>query len=78
MTIGSQVDFNTIELWLERLLKSTFIFDKPSIWNLVDMSPDPTRAYFWPAVNKKPVTRLWPRYFLTRAEELFLIGNFPN
>jgi len=31
--------------------------------------PDPTRAYFWPAVNKK-LTHLWPRYFLTRPEEI--------
>jgi len=51
--------------------------------------PDPIRAYFWPAVNKM-LTRLWPRYFSTRPEEIFLIrrekikkfdifrGNFPN
>jgi len=51
--------------------------------------PDPTPAYFWPTVNKRP-TCLWPRYFLTRHEEIFfdpkeklknftfLRGNFPN
>jgi len=33
------------------------------------MGPDPTRAYFWPAVNKRP-TRLWPGHFLTRREEI--------
>jgi len=32
--------------------------------------PDPTWAYFWPAVYKRP-TRLWPGYFLTRPEEIF-------
>jgi len=34
------------------------------------MGPDPTRAYFWPAVNKRP-TRLQPGYFLTWPEEIF-------
>jgi len=56
----------------------------------VDMGPDPTRAYFWPTVNKRP-TRLRPRYFLTQLEEIFFYskglkiekfnifrGNFPN
>jgi len=33
--------------------------------------PDPTRAYFWSAVNMRP-TRLWPGYFLTQSEEIFL------
>jgi len=32
--------------------------------------PDPTQAYIWPAVNKRP-TFLWPRYFLTRPEDIF-------
>jgi len=36
----------------------------------VEMDPDLTQAYFWPAVNKRP-TRLWPRYFLTQPEEVF-------
>jgi len=50
----------------------------------LEMGPDPTRAYFWPAVNKRP-TRLQPGYFLTRPEgkkiEKFDVfrGNFnPN
>jgi len=34
------------------------------------MGLDPTRAYFWPAVNKRP-TQLWPWYFLTRPDEIF-------
>jgi len=41
-------------------------------WRL-EMGPDPTdptRAYFWPAVNKRP-TCLRPRYFATRPEEIF-------
>jgi len=38
----------------------------------IEMGPDPTRAYFWPAVNKRP-TRLWPRYFLTQPEAIFFI-----
>jgi len=32
--------------------------------------PDPTRAYFWPAVNKRP-TRLWPGYFPTQPKAIF-------
>jgi len=32
--------------------------------------PDPTRAHFWPAVNKRP-TRLWPGYFPTRPVAIF-------
>jgi len=34
------------------------------------MGPDPTRAYFWPAVNKGP-TLDWPGYFLTLPDEIF-------
>jgi len=37
---------------------------------LVEMDPDQTRAYFWPAVNKVQ-TRLWAGYFLTRLDEIF-------
>jgi len=33
--------------------------------------PDPTRAYFWPAVNKRP-TRLRPGYFRPDPKQLFL------
>jgi len=36
----------------------------------VEMGPDPTRAYFWPAVNMRP-TRLWPGHFPTRPEAIF-------
>jgi len=35
------------------------------------MSPDPTRTYFWPAVNKRQ-TPLWPEYFSTRPDDIFL------
>jgi len=57
--------------------------------NRLEMGPDPTRAYFWPAVNKR-LTCLRPWYFLTQHEESFLTqskkiekfdiftGNFPN
>jgi len=63
-----------------------------SIWTLewkVEMGPDLIRAYFWPIVNKRP-TRLRPRYFLTRPQEIFFDpkvkiekfdvfrGKFPN
>jgi len=45
------------------------------------MGPYPTRAYFWLAVNKRP-TCLWPRYFLTRGENIEKFDvfrrNFPN
>jgi len=55
----------------------------------LEMGPYPTQAYFWPAVNKS-WARLWPEYFLTQPEEIFLTrrekiekfnifrGNFPN
>jgi len=55
----------------------------------LEMGPDPTRAYFWPAVNKR-LTRLWPEYFLTWPKEIFFTRrekiekfdifseNFPN
>jgi len=36
----------------------------------VEMGSDPTRAYFWPSVNKKSIC-LWLSYFLTRPEEIF-------
>jgi len=48
------------------------------------MGPDPTRAYFWSAVNKR-LTHFWPRYFLTWPKENFLTwrenirdGPWPN
>jgi len=37
----------------------------------LEMGPYPTRAYFWPAVNKRP-NHLRPGYFLTRLEDIFL------
>jgi len=37
----------------------------------LEMGPDPTRAYFWPAVNKRQA-HIWPRYFLTRPDVIFL------
>jgi len=51
--------------------------------------PNSTRAYLCFAVNKRP-THLWPGYFLTRPDKIFLTpreklkylyfyrGNFPN
>jgi len=64
--------------------------DRPTTMTLVlEMGPDPTWAYFWPAVNKRP-TSLWPKYFLTRHKEIFFDrkgknwkiwcfrGKFPN
>jgi len=52
------------------------------------MGPDPTRAYFGPAVNKRP-TCLWPGHFSTQRDFFWLErkkietlsifrGNFPN
>jgi len=35
-----------------------------NLFQKLEMGPDLTQAYFWPAVNKRP-TRLWPGYFLT-------------
>jgi len=68
---------------LQKATKRTHYFDS-------EMGPDPTRAYFWPTANKRPAC-LWPKYFLTRPEEIFFYpkgkklknlgfsgGNFPN
>jgi len=41
----------------------------------VEMGSDTTRAYFWPAVNKRP-TRLWLGYFLTRPNDIFFTWNW--
>jgi len=57
----------------------------------LEMSPDPTRAYFFPAINKR-LTWLWPgAYFLIQPDEIFFEpkgkklnkiaifrGKFPN
>jgi len=54
------------------------------LYCMLEMDPDPTRAYFWPAVKKR-LTRLWPtpmRFFLIRRGKNWKIwdlwGNFPN
>jgi len=39
--------------------------------------PDPTQAYFWPTVNQR-LTRLWPGYFLTQPDKIFLIRRAKN
>jgi len=39
--------------------------------------PDPTRAYLWPAVNKRP-TRLRPGYFPNRPEDIFFYPKGKN
>jgi len=44
---------------------------KPLIYCKVEMGPDPTRIYFWPAVKKR-LTRLRPGYFPSRPEDIFL------
>jgi len=36
----------------------------------LEMCPDLTQTFFWPAVNKRP-TCLWPRYFLIRPKDNF-------
>jgi len=41
------------------------------LMSVIEMGPDPTQAYFWPAVNKR-LTQLRPGYFLTRPEAIFL------
>jgi len=48
------------------MISSLFI---PSLCYL-EMGPDPTQVYFWPAVNKRP-TYLRPGYFLTQPKEIF-------
>jgi len=41
------------------------------------MGPDLTEAYFWHTVNKGPA-HLWPGYFLTRPNEIFLTQREEN
>jgi len=36
----------------------------------LEMGPDPTQAYFWPAVNSRTACP-WPGYFLTWPHEIF-------
>jgi len=43
--------------------------------NWIEMGSDPTRAYFWPAVNKRPA-HPWPRHFLTQRKDIFLPLNW--
>jgi len=40
------------------------------LWFILEMGSDLTRAYFWRAVNKRPIC-LWPGYFLTKPEKIF-------
>jgi len=37
---------------------------------ILEMGPDPTRAYIWLTFNKR-LTRLWPGYFSTQPEAIF-------
>jgi len=41
------------------------------------LDPDLTRAYFWPAVNKRP-TQLWRGYFLIQPKNIFLTRRAKN
>jgi len=43
----------------------------------LEMCPDPTRTYFWPAVKKRP-TLLWPGYFLIWPNDIFLTRRAKN
>jgi len=57
-----------------------FIIKSMVLYSLVVMGSDPTRAYFWPTVNKR-LTCLWPGYFLTQSKGkkfAILWGYFPN
>jgi len=75
--------------WIIRFLRDAGVWTNdtpiPTIWFSLEsmyccqaeMGPDPTGAYFWPKVNKRP-TRLWPGYFLTRPEEIFLTPREKN
>jgi len=57
-----------VYLYVVKGLQSPY-FRRPQLY-YVEMGPDPTRAYFWPVVNKRP-TCLWPRYFPTRPKAIF-------
>jgi len=44
---------------------------------MLEMGPDLTQAYFWPAVNKRP-THNWPRIFWPSLKRFFLIRSEKN
>jgi len=50
-------------------------FEHRTLW--LEMGPDQTRTYFWPAVNKRP-TRLWSGYFLILPNDIFLTRRAKN
>jgi len=52
---------------IDLLIMNTLLFKS---YFLLDMGPDPIRAYFWPAVNKRSA-QLWSGYFPTRPEAIF-------
>jgi len=70
-------------------LRSWFNLSQVQMTTQLEMGPDLTSAYFWPAVNKR-LTHLWPRYFLSHPRRFFLTrseknekfgifkGNFPK
>jgi len=73
--------------WFVQTFLHQFFYQFLCVINGPEMGPDPTRAYFWPAVSKK----LCLGYFLTQSEYIFVwpgggkmekfgifIGNFPN
>jgi len=74
---------------MEPPTNSTYIMKMFSLLQNLEMGPDPTRAYFWLAVNSR-TTCLWPGYFLTRPKDISMSQrekiekfgifrwNFPN
>jgi len=72
------------------IFRQTLIAPPERAWLChVEMGPDPTQAYFWPAVNKRP-TRLRPGTFQPNPKRFFwpdrkkiqkfdiFSGKFPN
>jgi len=58
---------------INETLSGWFVTNQQTTFSLIlEMGPDPIRAYFWPAVNKW-MTYLWPGYFLIWPNEIDLI-----
>jgi len=75
-----EINYNLLQISITLTEGAFMISFAVKGWKIVGMRGDGTRdgpwadltrAYFWPAENKKP-THLWTGYFSTQPEEIFL------
>jgi len=72
-----ELSYRMIKLIAKKSMESYHNVPIPSLMVLwrsweIGMGPDPTQAYFWPALNKR-WTCLWLWYFLTQPDEILFI-----